>query len=191
MASWYWQNSILRKHNWGFEGLGSNSFIGPLHGDHRMVMRDLWHEPMGDWDRDRVKEIYGQELGIEYVTPLSLKMVQLIELYGSTRPMVSTLLNRVTRGSSSKSLVMVLIRYFGDSYRSSRFPPKVRVFAWRLGHDLLPTNAKIVTINQNFNNGCPRCSLTEESFVLALRDRPFAKEILQLDGVDNRILASD
>lgn len=65
------------------------------------------------------------------------------------------------------------------------------MLAWRLGHDLLPTNMKIASVNQNFDSACSRCNALEESLVYALRDCPFAREVLQAGGVDNRIIMSE
>lgn len=65
------------------------------------------------------------------------------------------------------------------------------MFAWRLGHDLLPTNVKIATINKNFNSDCPRCNSFNESLVHALRDCSYVRELLELGGVENRVLSLD
>lgn len=70
-------------------------------------------------------------------------------------------------------------------------PSKIRTFAWRLGYNLLPTNAKIASINQCFNNLCLQCSLKEEMLVHTLRDCGKAKETLACGGVDELVLTSD
>lgn len=72
-----------------------------------------------------------------------------------------------------------------------KIPSKLKIFVWRIGHSLLPTNAKIATINPNHNNLCPRCNFLTETLVHALRDCDHAKAILRLKGIDGCILNSD
>lgn len=65
------------------------------------------------------------------------------------------------------------------------------MLAWRIGHELLPTNMKIATINQGFDHACPRCRNREESIIHALRDCLIARVILMHRGLDDQLLVRD
>lgn len=54
---------VAPKHNWGFEGLNGSSLVHPTPDGQRMVVRDLWLQDEARWDRDKVVEYYGEELG--------------------------------------------------------------------------------------------------------------------------------
>ncbi|MBA0624783.1 hypothetical protein Godav_010072 [Gossypium davidsonii] len=53
--------------------------------------------------------------------------------------------------------------------------PMIRIFCWRLGHDILPIYEKISSIRREFNNMCPRCGSAKETLIHALKDCPRAK----------------
>ncbi|MBA0734368.1 hypothetical protein Gogos_018285, partial [Gossypium gossypioides] len=65
------------------------------------------------------------------------------------------------------------------------------VFAWRVGYDLLPTNAKISSIRQDFRKDYPRCGVSVETLVHVLKDCPIAWAILTLGGLDGRLHEKD
>lgn len=69
-----------------------------------------------------------------------------------------------------------------------RLPPKVRIFAWQLGNELLPTNLKRATINPDVNKMCPRCNSFEESIIHAVRDCQKVKEVWTTGSYDGRLL---
>lgn len=77
-----------------------------------------------------------------------------------------------------------------ESHLEAWSASKVRVFAWRLGHDLLPTNVKIANINPIFNRQCRRCKVADETAIHALRDCDYACATLTNGGIDNRIMSS-
>lgn len=81
-----------------------------------------------------------------------------------------------------------LHRFFWRAIWKLGVPPKIQVFTWRIGHDLLPTNAKIALINLAFNKLYPRCNEVEETLVHAIRDCVMARETLINGGIDNRLL---
>ncbi|MBA0671406.1 hypothetical protein Goklo_025337 [Gossypium klotzschianum] len=60
--------------------------------------------------------------------------------------------------------------------------PKIRVFTWRVGHEILPTNCKIASIRQDFDKGCPRCGAETETVLHALKDCPTSKVVLSTGG---------
>ncbi|MBA0748046.1 hypothetical protein Gogos_004902 [Gossypium gossypioides] len=68
---------------------------------------------------------------------------------------------------------------------------KIRVFTWRVGHEILPTNDKITSIRHGFLKDCPRYSANAETLIHALKDCPNARTILTIGGLDNRLLMKD
>ncbi|MBA0670440.1 hypothetical protein Goklo_029296 [Gossypium klotzschianum] len=60
--------------------------------------------------------------------------------------------------------------------------PKIRVFVWRVGHEILPMNCKITSIRQGFDNGCPRYGAETETMLHALKDCPTSKAVLSTRG---------
>ncbi|KAG8503554.1 hypothetical protein CXB51_001535 [Gossypium anomalum] len=66
--------------------------------------------------------------------------------------------------------------------------PKIHVFCWRVGHNILSTYANISSIWQNFKKDCPKCGAKKETFIHALKDCPMARTILILGGFNNRLL---
>lgn len=59
-----------------------------------------------------------------------------------------------------------------------------------MGHDLLPTNAKIASVNQAFDRSCPRCKTNYETLIQALRDCICSKNVLTHGCLDDRLLNS-
>ncbi|MBA0709050.1 hypothetical protein Golax_024121 [Gossypium laxum] len=62
--------------------------------------------------------------------------------------------------------------------------PKIRVFAWRVGHELLPTNAKISSIRQSFRIDCPRSGASVKTLIHPLKDCPTARATLTIGGLN-------
>ncbi|KAG8472912.1 hypothetical protein CXB51_034795 [Gossypium anomalum] len=48
--------------------------------------------------------------------------------------------------------------------------PKIKVFSWRIDHNILPTYANIARVHHNFSTICPRCKNNEESLIHALKE---------------------
>lgn len=66
--------------------------------------------------------------------------------------------------------------------------PKIKVFYWRLGHDILPTYEKISGIRREVNGICPRCRSDKETLLHAMRDCPRTKAVLALGGLNTKVL---
>ncbi|KAH1091667.1 hypothetical protein J1N35_018924 [Gossypium stocksii] len=69
--------------------------------------------------------------------------------------------------------------------------PKIKVFSWRIGQNILPTFDNIARLRQDFNNFCPRCNRGEETLIHAMKNYPKAREILAAGGLNNRLLEGD
>ena len=56
---------------------------------------------------------------------------------------------------------------------------KIRVFTWRVRHDILPLMVKLAQRKIQVEQLCPRCHETEETIAHAIRECPWAKEVWQ------------
>ncbi|MBA0655764.1 hypothetical protein Goklo_008199, partial [Gossypium klotzschianum] len=63
--------------------------------------------------------------------------------------------------------------------------PKIKVFCWRLGHDILPTYEKNSKIRRDFDCMCPRCGIEMETLIHALKDCSRARAVLMYGGLNN------
>lgn len=66
--------------------------------------------------------------------------------------------------------------------------PKIRIFCWRIGDDILPTFEKISTIRRDFDSDCPRCGRDKETIIQALKDFPKAQAVLVHGGLNSNLL---
>ncbi|MBA0707313.1 hypothetical protein Golax_019364, partial [Gossypium laxum] len=62
--------------------------------------------------------------------------------------------------------------------------PKVRVFTWHVGHEILPTNIKIASVQHGFGQGCPRYRAEYKTVIHALKDCPTCRAILSIVTAD-------
>ncbi|KAK5819934.1 hypothetical protein PVK06_024969 [Gossypium arboreum] len=69
--------------------------------------------------------------------------------------------------------------------------PKINIFSWRIGYNILPTFDNIARIRQGFQNICPRCKDREEMLIHAMKDCQKACEILAAGGLNNRLLTGE
>ncbi|MFQ6634958.1 hypothetical protein Gotur_012113, partial [Gossypium turneri] len=82
-------------------------------------------------------------------------------------------------------------RFFWGTIWKLKTLPKIRIFCWRVAHDILPTYQKISSIHQEFKKDCLRCRACDETLIHALKDCPTAREILVLGGLNNNLLVGD
>lgn len=82
-------------------------------------------------------------------------------------------------------------RFYWKAIWKLKFPPKIRVFAWRAGHDILPTSKKIASIIPSSTGSNPRCGGAEETVVHALKESTHAREAFKCGGFDNRFFHMD
>ncbi|KAG8483002.1 hypothetical protein CXB51_021924 [Gossypium anomalum] len=66
--------------------------------------------------------------------------------------------------------------------------PKIKVFRWRIGHDILPTYDNIARIHQNFSTTCTRCKNNAKTLLHAMKEYPKAREVLIIGGLYKRLL---
>ncbi|KAH1096918.1 hypothetical protein J1N35_013839 [Gossypium stocksii] len=53
---------------------------------------------------------------------------------------------------------------------------KIRVFSWCVGHRLFPTNVKIASIRNGFDQGCPSYEVVADTLIHALKYYPISRE---------------
>ncbi|KAH1097300.1 hypothetical protein J1N35_014221 [Gossypium stocksii] len=82
-------------------------------------------------------------------------------------------------------------RFFWRVIWKLKMLPKIKVFSWRIGQNILPTFDNIARLRQDFNNLCPRCNRREETLIHAMKNCPKAREILAAGGLNNRLLEGD
>ncbi|MBA0804239.1 hypothetical protein Gohar_003836, partial [Gossypium harknessii] len=68
--------------------------------------------------------------------------------------------------------------------------PKVRVFTWRVGHDILPTNVKIASIRHDFDQGCPK-GKEEEAQIIWERASSLSKEFCICNLLNEPLLSQN
>ncbi|MBA0841133.1 hypothetical protein Goarm_003643 [Gossypium armourianum] len=68
---------------------------------------------------------------------------------------------------------------------------KVQVFTWRVGHEILPTNFKIASIQRGFGQGCPRCEVEYETLIHAFKDFPMSRAIFSIGGWNDSTISKD
>ncbi|XP_012441985.1 uncharacterized protein LOC105766997 [Gossypium raimondii] len=66
--------------------------------------------------------------------------------------------------------------------------PKIRIFCWRIGHDILLTYEKISNIRRDFNSDCLRCGRDKETLIHALKDYLRARAVLMHGGLNSKLL---
>ncbi|KAG8492635.1 hypothetical protein CXB51_010097 [Gossypium anomalum] len=177
----------IRWDQWGIEGLNGNSLDqSKLNNDERRV-KDLWNQKSKRWKSARVIELYGKSMG-EHIWNLtiphndikdSLTWIQNPHGFYTTKSAYSWLsLNNLGFGPH---------RFFWKIIWMLKMLPKVKVFSWRIGHDILPTYDNIGRIHQNFSTTCPRCKNSAETLIHALKDCPKVREVLITGGLNNRL----
>ncbi|XP_016676373.2 uncharacterized protein [Gossypium hirsutum] len=144
---------------WGFEGLSGDS-IGLRRRDvQEEKVCDLLNSEKDDWNEGRVIATYGKDLG-DQICKIPIihngpedSRVWFHNPFGfySTKSAYSWLtLKHVGFGPH---------RVFWTLPWKLQTLPKVKIFCWHLGHDILPTYENISSIRREFNSNCPSVGL--------------------------------
>lgn len=80
---------------------------------------------------------------------------------------------------------------FLTAHLETQTPPKLKVFAWRIGYNILLTSETIASINPTYSKLYPRCNNATEMLIHEIRDYDHAKVILRIEGIDGCILSSE
>lgn len=151
-------------------------------------IRDIWVENERKWDIDKVYLMYEKYWGDRICNlPIGNKgqgdrIVWFHNPHGcfTSKSAYSWFL--------LKEMRFDMHRFYWKSIWKLDTLPKIQVFAWRVGHELLPTNVKISSIRNGFNQGCPRCGATNETLLHALRYCPISCEVLSIGGWDMSVM---
>ncbi|KAG8498965.1 hypothetical protein CXB51_005380 [Gossypium anomalum] len=168
--------------NWGMAGLNRDVVISNILNQNVKSVKDLWHVDNRSWDVNKVKQVYGQDWGDKiFDIPI-----------GDVGQEDKIIWFHNTHGCfTSKSAYSWLLlkemgygphRYFWKALWKLDTLPKIRVFTWRVGHEILSINEKIASIRPGFNKGCLRCGAEIETLPHALRDCPTSKAVLSIGG---------
>lgn len=181
----------IKEDNWGFEGLGVHSIIRNHEEVQWNVVRDLWHLNEALWDRSKVLDTYGEVMG-DRICDLPL----LNEGQDDKRIWYHSHNGIYSTKTGYSWLILKKIGYgphrcFWRIIWKLKLHPKVRIFLWRVGHNLLPTNVKIKNLKSDHNSSYPRCNSSDETLIHALRDCIKSKVVLMNGGFDDRLLNSD
>ncbi|MBA0861880.1 hypothetical protein Goshw_002073 [Gossypium schwendimanii] len=182
-------NSIrIWQDNWGFEGLSGDSICINKSLVKEVFVRYLLNESQDGWDKDRVSAIYGDFLGE--------KICNIPILHDGLEDRCSWFHNPhgvFYLKSAYSWLILKEIglgphRIFWRIIWRLKTLPKICIFCWRLGHNILPTYEKISSFRSGFNDTCPRCGKEKETLIHTLKDCPMAHKVLEFGGLDNKLL---
>ncbi|MBA0793080.1 hypothetical protein Gohar_017512, partial [Gossypium harknessii] len=181
----------IRTDNWGMEGLNGGAVKSNLLNPNEYRVKDPWLDESRSWNTFRVRELYGQDLGDKICNlPIGDEnhndiMVRFHNSLGSftSKSAYSWLL--------SKQMGFGPHRFLWKALWKLDNIPKILVFTWRVGHEILPTNVKIASVQRGFGQECPRCGAEYETLIHALKDCPTSRAILSIAGLDNSIISKD
>lgn len=173
---------------WGFDRMSGDSIINRNNIEEQKVVLDLWKADSVEWNKPHVLRLYGEEIDNKICNIPLLKNGPEDRLIWNHAPNgVFTTKSRYS-WLILKKIGMSPHHFFWRNIWYLCIPPKVRIFGWREGYELLPTNVKIASINQAFDHHCPRCKEADETLIHALKDCKIMRDILMHGGLDNKIL---
>ncbi|KAG8497033.1 hypothetical protein CXB51_008257 [Gossypium anomalum] len=149
---------------------------------------DLLNNEKDGWNESRIFEIYGEHLGdrickipLIHNSPDNYRIWFHNPLgYYSTKSTYSWLtLKHVGFGPH---------RIFWRLTWKLQTLPKIRIFCWSLGHDILPTYEKISGIRREVNGTYPRCEIDKETLIHAMKYCPRARAVLFYGSLNNKVL---
>ncbi|KAK5771442.1 hypothetical protein PVK06_047646 [Gossypium arboreum] len=168
--------------NWGMEGLNGDVVISNTLNHNEKYVKDLWHVDRRNWDVNKVKQAYGQDWG-DKICDIPIGDVgqeDKIIWFHNTHGCFTS--KSAYSGLLLKEMGYGPHRFFWRALWKLDTLPKVCVFTWRVGHEILPTNGKIASIKPGFNKGCPRCGAEVETLLHALRGCPTSRVVLSIGG---------
>ncbi|KAA3468127.1 reverse transcriptase [Gossypium australe] len=149
---------------WGFEGLSGSSICMDRRLGKEKYVSDLLTNNGGGWKDERILELYGESL-----------KDQICKIPVSHNDHADQRIWYHNPGVGFGPY-----RTFWKLIWKLKTLPKIWIFCWKLGHDILPTYDKIAGIRSGFSSSCPRCGTVRETLIHAMRDCPKAKAVLEL-----------
>ncbi|KAA3483583.1 Ribonuclease H-like superfamily protein [Gossypium australe] len=177
--------------NWGLEGLNGGVLNSNMLNPNECSVKDLWLGDCRSWNIGKVHELYGQDLGDKICNLLIGGEGQCDRTVWFHNPHVCFTSKSAYSWLLLKEMGLGPHRFFWKALWKLDTIPKVRVFTWRVGHDILPTNVKIASIQRGFGQGCPRCGAEYEPLVYALKDCPTSRATLSIGGWNETTISKD
>ncbi|MBA0596557.1 hypothetical protein Gorai_013373 [Gossypium raimondii] len=170
------------------ESLNGDALNAAIPNVHESQVSDLWYADHQRWNKERVKMLYGDYMGDQICKfPLTVngsndRILWFHNPYGyfTSKMAYSWLLLQQVGFGPHRAYWRVIWKL--------KMLPKIRVFAWRVGHEISSTNIKIASICHGFQKACPRCGACDETLICAFKDCPNAKSVLTIFALDNRLL---
>ncbi|KAL1172601.1 hypothetical protein V6Z11_A05G358800 [Gossypium hirsutum] len=180
----------IRTDNWGMEDLNGDAFREECLNPNEMSVKDLWLTDGKSWNVEKVYKVYGQDWADKICNvPIGDeeqgdRLIWFHNPHGcfTTKSAYSWLLLKEMGYGPHRIVWKALWKL--DTL------PKIRVFSWRVGHEILPTNVKIASIRNGFAKGCQRCGVEAETLLHALKDCPTSREVLSLAGWSERMVST-
>ncbi|XP_017609264.1 uncharacterized protein LOC108455176 [Gossypium arboreum] len=177
--------------NWGFEGLPSSSIRIKRRMAPENKVCELLNESKDGWNENRILELYGESLRDQIC-----KLTILHNGHDDQRMWFHNPNGFFSSKSAYSWLILKQVgygphRFFRKFMWKLKTLPKIHIFCWRLGHEILPTFDKIASIRSHFNNMCPRCGNDKETIIHTLKDCPEAKAVLEYGGINNNLLVEN
>ncbi|KAA3453909.1 reverse transcriptase [Gossypium australe] len=181
----------IQTDNWGMEGLNGDAIKGDCLNSNETSVKDLWLADRRSWNANKVKDVFGQDWGEKICNVLigeegqRDKMVWFHKPHGcfTTKTTYSWLLLKEMGYGPHKI-------YWKAIWKLDTLP-KIRVFSWRVGHEILPTKAKIASISHGVDKSCQRCGAEVETLLHALKDCPTSRAALSMGGWSDSMFSKD
>ncbi|KAG8501277.1 hypothetical protein CXB51_003369 [Gossypium anomalum] len=174
--------------NWGVEGLSGSSIRIERRRVHKNKVCELFNERKDGWNKNSVLTLYGESMRDQIC-----KLPILYNSHDDQRIWFYNPNGFFSTKSAYSWLILKQVRYgphriFWRIIWKLNTLPKIRIFCWRLGHEILPTYKKIASIRSDFNNTCLRCGNDKEKLINAMKDCPKARAMLEFGGFNNKFL---
>ncbi|KAL1105395.1 hypothetical protein V6Z11_D04G129000 [Gossypium hirsutum] len=164
------------------EGLNGDVIISNTRKRDGKSVKNLWHVEWRCWEVNKVRHAYGQDWGDKICNIPIGGEGQEDRLIWFHNPYGCYTLKSAYSWLLLKGMGYGPHRFLWKALWKLDTLPKIRVFAWRVGHEILPTNSKIASIRQDFDKGCPRCGVETETVLHALKDCPTSRAVLSIGG---------
>ncbi|XP_017604153.1 uncharacterized mitochondrial protein AtMg00310-like [Gossypium arboreum] len=136
----------IRKDHWGVDGIRGDSVCRSYFNHNERLVKDLWVSNNKRWNRERVIEIYGENLG-ECICKLPISHNGIKD----TRVWMQNPHGIYLAKSAYSWLLLKKIgfgphRIFWRTLWKLQMLPKIKIFSWRIDYNILPTFDNIARI---------------------------------------------
>ncbi|KAA3477110.1 reverse transcriptase [Gossypium australe] len=179
----------IRVDNWGMEGLNGDAIRGECLNSNETSVKNFWLADGRRWNVNKVNDVFGQNWG-EKICNVPIgdvdqddKIIWFHNQHGyfTIKSAYSWLL--------LKEMGFGPHRIYWKAIWKLNTLPKIRVFAWRVGHEILSTMVKIASIRHGVDKSCQRCGAEAETLLHTLKDCPISREVLFLGGWSESMLS--